>query len=264
MTKYYDNIWNDPMLWSVIIGITAAFLVGLATQFYEGIPIKDRDAYWYVAWAIWIGVFITYGFSTYQGYRRIQYRSCVLHNKNAETDANRFITVYIINIVLVVGFFIVYMYDDRSLGAAILLVLLLIAIGYQAGLTSKWGCKNKAKIYTHPHNYTVSNCAETEACGCRGESCDRCTSNSGSSSSCCSNSQCSDCCCRRCMGECAEGFGTGEGVTWMLLPYFVWSGILLWVVIFGKKNYLGMCPEKKHSSSIDIKYSDDMYNLSIE
>lgn len=188
MANYTSSVFSSAFFWVIVAGCLLMFVYGeFGAMYYrkthQGQTNVHKDPIYWLFTAIWIGVFVSYAFSTVLAHRRISYRSDVFNNNNAESDAQKLLCVFIIIVLLTcVWITAVMLYKSDAIGLVVV-VLLMIAIAYQAGLTAKWGC-------------------------------------SGEDDCCCYDCYCSwedneD-------EEFCYKFGNGKGSVGLLLPYFVW------------------------------------------
>lgn len=217
MVYYSSNVLASSFFWVIIVGCVLMFAYGeFGAMYYrthhQGKDNAMKDPIYWLFTAIWIGVFVTYSLATILAHRRIAYRADVQDNKNAERDVQKLLCVFILVVLLTCTWITAVMLYKSDIIGLICVVILMIGIAYQAGLTAKWGCSG-----------------DSDTCYCY-----ECSNNWYGEN----NDSDSDCCDEDYVYE----FGNGKGAPWLLLPYFVWlgfGGIVLPIAqgrIWGKKD----------------------------
>lgn len=141
MLKYYDNPWKDPVTYAVAGGCICGYAL-CATAMHchpRGEWEKIFGNVKYLAHLIWIGIYVSFCFSTLLAYRAIIYQGDVLGNELGIEDSKRLIAVFVINLALLSLYAWAYFYINHKLIGIIFTLSLLVGSGYQAGLTAKWG-----------------------------------------------------------------------------------------------------------------------------
>ena len=143
MIEYSPNPWSDPGLYSIWGSIMCAFAFCTLTMYTRDKAEWERYFGNMVSkWILhvgWISLFITYGLSSYFAYRALTYQANVKQSTLAKTDLNHLVGIIAVNIILNCIYCLSFYHFKHSLSGLLATLTLIFTVGYQAGITSKWG-----------------------------------------------------------------------------------------------------------------------------
>lgn len=157
MRRYCPELWSDPVFYAVAITSFLTFCIIVAgvhcRDFSLLVEVKDSDSnsgYFMITSWIPIGFYLTwmaittcFAISSIFAYRAIfkvaftdvlpEYRD------KARDDSNRILGAIFLNLFLMILFSAVFYLFRVEVFGFLIMALTVIGIGYQAGLTAKWG-----------------------------------------------------------------------------------------------------------------------------